>query len=85
MTVAFPRSDFWSIRRDIGLPTIRLRPRTTTCLPEVGVFVRLRSSTIPAGVHAVKASGFSWHNLPRFSAQNPSTSLVDLTRLKTSV
>lgn len=37
-----------------GVPTIRLRPKTTTFFPTMGTPVLLMSSTQPAGVHGTK-------------------------------
>lgn len=54
-TVTVASAPFFISSRAMGLPTMRLRPITTARLPFVGTSARLRSSIMPAGVHATNA------------------------------
>lgn len=56
---------------ETGVPTMRLRPRTTTFFPAIGMPVRLMSSTQPAGVQGTKP-------LKSFTAMRPSFTVFRL-------
>src|SRR5436190_205540 len=75
VTVAFPFLFFCMSSRASGLPTIMLRPRTTTCAPSITIFVSVSNRCTPSGVHGTKPLGSSSTSFATFSGWNPSTSL----------
>lgn len=59
VTVPFAPAFFCIAKSATGFPTIKERPKTTTCLPFILTFERLSSSIIPAGVQETKPESSS--------------------------
>ena len=68
------------------MPTMLLRPSTTTSLPLTSTSLRCSSSMHPAGVHGTASGGRPprRHMLPMLVAEKPSTSLETLISSSTS-
>ena len=67
VTVASPPRRDWTRSAAIGLPTMLLRPTTTTSAPLVSTPLRSNSSMTPAGVHDTNPSVWPMSNFPTFS------------------
>ena len=67
VTVALPFLFFCISSKASGLPTIMLRPSTTTCAPLISTPVSRSNRCTPSGVHGTNPLGSSSTSLATFS------------------